>query len=357
MIHFGFHVKHQKKHVVMFRALAMIIAPIMMVCAWHRTTMPLPRDKIQFLTLKNNGQSLTYFDPKQKCIVSSERNNPTTLTRIPLEFVYDIDSEKWNDTIHHMIAYYDADEHHVWNTNFRSKSMIKRCLFLATDHSLTRLIFTQDGRMVNVTTTMNRHEPTITTTTTFPFHIFSVERYNDYIYIIDATYRIHIVDDEGRWITLRELESSTPVVNIHVYSIAKTTLRMTLGYWNRTVSQFDISKDAITHVLTIPTENILKVFADPEKILVVNDRGSILAYDAEGVYQWRVPKACDPNYVTRLHATETSFIVDGTDGIIVYERLVQVQRPGQSVFMINLMKIPRFRMEHLQGNWSFTTTH
>jgi hypothetical protein len=126
---------------------------------------------------------------------------------------------------------------------------------------------------------------------------------------------------------------------------------MTIGFINRTVLQFDVINQTAMHLCCFITENVLKVYADPVKTLVVTDKGDVLVYDNHGRFLHRIRDVCDPDYVTRVYGSESCFMVDGTDGIVAYRQ--EEKKVKKSGFLGALMKTPVFNIEHLRGNWSF----
>ena len=320
-----------------------------MVACWQRVTFR-TGGKIQHLSVKNEGKHIHYFDARDNAIMSIINNSRIQVTR--RKFVVDTDIEKWNETIYNMVAYYDpVDEfYRVSDTDFCSASPVKRCLFVSRPYySLSRLIFAQDGRWTNITTTIEGDR--MQRFAILPFHICHVEYYPPHIYIVDSLYTIHILHANGTLVTLTDVHSQSPIIHLHVYSKVVARLKMTIGFMNGTVAQWDLSDRTATPVCHFVTERMLKVYADSRKILIVTDQGDVLVYDPAGTFLHRIRSVCDPDYVTRLYGSATCFIVDGTDDIIVYRQREQ-DRQKVSGFLAALMKTPVFRIEHLRGNWS-----
>jgi hypothetical protein len=278
-------------------------------------------------------------------------------------FVADLDIEEHADTVHHVVAYYDirASTHIVrasWldamggGPLLVSDSPIKRCCLTHT----SCLVVTADGTVHhfvvgNETSAVTRHY--------LGHHIYLAEYYYPYLYLVDASRRIHLYSHENeRFIRNVGPPIDSQVRHLHSHPTHKRRdgVNVVAALHNGSVISFLVDPETEKKETTalafafspLGTGTILRIYADFYKCVALLEDGSLSVHNSvTGEFWYRLPSVCDPSFVTRLFVSHRILVTDGTDGIVVHDI-----DPSN----VSAMKKMDFSSHHVQPKTTTTTS-
>jgi hypothetical protein len=170
--------------------------------------------RVQHLTIKNSGKLNAFYNLDQKKVIVRFGGKEVCLYR-SLPHVVDLDVDMNEDDLvpHHVIGYYNTRiDAYMVHSSFKSDpllvspSPVKRCIVYQTNV----IVVTSDGRIhvfSNITETVYRLE-----TFSCPNHVFMVEYYHPFLYMVDVHHNIHLYCVETNDISLNVAPSfASPV--------------------------------------------------------------------------------------------------------------------------------------------------
>lgn len=297
---------------------------------------------IQHLTVKNGGRLTSFYNVRSRDVIALIDGKLSVPWKEISHFVVDLDIEEYEDTVHHVVAYYDirANTHVVraswldaWGGGFLlvSKSPVKRCCLTHT----SCLVVTADGTVHDFEVGAD-DSSSVSTRHYLGHHIYLAEYYYPYLYMVDASRRIHLYCHEEERFTRDigpPMDSQVRHLHSHPTHSGKGAHVVTALH-NGTVISFILpeteqeTKPATATPLGFTAgtiagttaKTILRIYADFYKSVALLDDGSLSVHDsATGEFWYRLPRICNPSFVTRMFVSHRIIVTDGTDGIIVHD--------------------------------------
>jgi len=353
---------------------------------------------IQHLTVKNGGKLSSFYNARSKDVIALIDGKPSVPWKRISPFVVDLDIEEYEDTVHHVVAYYDLRaNNHVVRASWLeacgggfllvSDSPVKRCCLTHT----SCLVVTADGTVHDfVVGADHSSSSSVSTRHYLGHHIYMAEYYYPNLYMVDASRRIHVYSHETERFS-RDIGPflDSQVRHLHSHpTLSGKGAHVVTALHNGTVISFIVdlpkteqeTKTAPATALAFTAagagaRTILRIYADYYKSVALLDDGSLSVHDsATGEFWYRLPKICNPSFVTRMFVSHRIIVTDGTEGIIIHDinpsnasamkrmdfsasqhvEPVVTKTTSASVFLEALMKTPPI---HGSGGGEANNTH
>ena len=328
------------------------------------------KGKIQYLNIKEGGKYISFYDNTSRKIVHQKLNQITHEEDVSKKnFIIDLDSENLNNHTYSMVAFFNVktEKYHVTMTDsktFSTPSVILRCFLIKeSDNILSGLIVTQSGQIFKILKDSYKF-------IVLPISIFKVELFDSKLFILDSYHTFTVICPITlKTISYFDLECNSPIVQYHIHNTQKKDeLRIVVALQNKTVKMFTLKNYELCLESQFSfniSSNIINIYCDEYKCIIVSDNNSIEIYDSNTGELWSKMKSItDSNYCTRLFATHKLFTVDGTKGFTLHKlndtkgldmeelSMYLGKKEKTERYLSHLYKTPIFGIEQLSLNWS-----
>ena len=281
---------------------------------------------VQYLSYKKNGKYISFYNSDRKQIISKIDKSINSIT---VKYVVDQDIEVWNNKQYNLITYYDKNSFCTTLTDsisLKTNETVLRNFLISLDKELlVGFIITVSGSIYKIIYGNKEIQRS-----SFDFFIVQVEYYEPYIYILDHYSTLHVYSPvHDKVINTINLDYHSPVVHFYVNTMFdRNEQNIYVALYNKEIQRIDLINREVIYKTSFKVPiNVKKIYGDTYKCIILEENNSALFCDSNTGEEWyRLKNICDINYLSRIYASHTMFICDGTINKLTMNYIIKPQK-------------------------------